>query len=118
MAQQQRPGLGINPGHGYVKLVLLTDGHPPTTITFPALISPAQRQLAGAIRRVESVSFGNTQWWIGQDALIARDARGALTQDRVKDPVFISVLVKGALERMELDGGGCRSSGSPPRRSA
>jgi hypothetical protein len=104
MTQRKRPAFGINPGHGYVKLCLLVDGHAPATITLPALISPAQRQLAGAIRRVESVGFGNTQWWVGQDALISRDSRTALTQDRVRDPVFISVLVKGALERLELDG--------------
>ena len=91
-------------GHGYAKLVLLTDGHAPATITLPAVISPAQRQLAGAIRRVETVCFGDRQWWIGQDALIARDSRTALNQERVRDPVFIPVLVKGALERMELDG--------------
>ncbi|MDQ5854108.1 MAG: ParM/StbA family protein [Chloroflexota bacterium] len=104
MAQRRRPVYGINPGHGYAKLVLLTDGHAPATITLPAVISPAQRQLAGAIRRVETVSFGDRQWWIGQDALIARDSRTALNQERVRDPVFIPVLVKGALERMELDG--------------
>ncbi len=104
MAQRRRPVYGINPGHGYAKLVLLTDGHAPATITLPAVISPAQRQLAGAIRWVETVSFGDRQWWIGQDALIARDSRTALNQERVRDPVFIPVLVKGALERMELDG--------------
>ena len=53
---------------------------------------------------METVAFGNTRWWVGADAVIARDARTALNQDRVRDPVFISVLVKGALERMELDG--------------
>ncbi len=104
MTQRRRPAYGINPGHGYVKLVLLMDGHGPATITLPSLISPAQRQLAGAIRRVETVGFGDRQWWIGQDALISRDSRTALNQDRVRDPVFIPVLVKGALERMELDG--------------
>lgn len=30
---------------GYVKLVLLMDGHGPATIAVPSLISPAQRQL-------------------------------------------------------------------------
>ena len=43
MTQGRLPSLGINPGHGYAKLVLLMDGHAASRITLPSLISPAQR---------------------------------------------------------------------------
>ena len=97
---QHRTGLGLNTGHGFAKIALLTDGHAPITVTVPAVVSPAQRQLAGAIRRVETVSFDRSTWWIGDDALLTRDARSAMTQDRLKDPTFIPVLVKGTLEAL------------------
>jgi len=80
--------------------VLITDGHEPTAQTLPALISQAQRQLVGAIRRVQHVGFGNGEWWVGDDVLIGRRAWIALNQDRINNSVFVSVLVKGALERM------------------
>ena len=106
MTRQRTPGLGINPGHGYVKLVLITDDHEPAVLTLPALISQAQHQLVGAIRRVQSVGFGNGYWWVGDDALIGQGSRTALNQDRIKDPVFIPVLVKGAIECMGRNGHG------------
>ncbi len=97
---QHRTGLGLNTGHGFAKIALLTDGHAPLTLTVSAVVSPAQRQLAGAIRRVETVSFGTSKWWIGDDALLTKDARSAMNQDRLKDPTFIPVLVKGTLEAL------------------
>ncbi len=87
-------------GHGFAKIALLTEGHAPITVTVPAVVSPAQRQLAGAIRRVETVSFGTSTWWIGDDALLTKDARNVMNQDRLKDPTFIPVLVKGTLEAL------------------
>ncbi len=97
---QRRPGLGLNPGVGFVKVALLTDLHAPITLTLPAVISPAQRQLVGAIRRVDTVTLGSSKWWIGDDALLTKDSRNAMTQERVNDPTFIPVLVKGALEKL------------------
>jgi hypothetical protein len=67
MTQRRWPSYGINRVHNYVKLLFLMDGYAPATITVLALISLAQRQLAGASRRVETVGFGDRQLdWAGR----------------------------------------------------
>lgn len=99
-----KPGLGINPGHGFVKIVLLMDGYDPQTITIPALVGQAQRQLTGAIKRVSAVEVAGGQWWIGDDALISKAPRTALNQDRIRDSVFIPALVKGTLSHVVGNG--------------
>ncbi len=83
MARQRTPWLGINPGYLYVKIVLITDDHEPATLTLPAPIGQAQQQLVVAIRRVQSVGFGNGDWWVCDDALIGQSSRTALNQDRI-----------------------------------
>lgn len=103
-ATHRTPGLGINPGHGFVKIVLLTDGPNPQTITIPALVGQAQRQLVGAIKRVPTVDIAGGHWWVGEDALISKAPRTALNQDRIRDMVFIPALVKGALAQIQGNG--------------
>lgn len=39
-------------------------------------------------------------WWVGEDALLSTDARSAMTQDRLRDEIFIPALVKAALIRL------------------
>ncbi len=106
MKRQRPAGLGINPGHGYVKVVLIADNQEPTVLTMPAIISQAQQQLVGAIRHIKNVGFGNDDWWVGDDALIGQRSRTALNQDRIRDPVFIPVLVRGAIQRLDQNGHG------------
>lgn len=104
MEHGTKAGLGINPGHGYIKAALLVDGHEPQTVTLPALVVKAQRQVLGAIKRIESVQVGGMAWWVGEDALLSPAARSALTQERLKDEFFIPALVKAAL--MQFRGNG------------
>ncbi len=91
MTRRRRPSYGINAGHGYVKVVLITDNHEPAVLTLPALISQALQQLVGAIRRVQSVAFGNGNWWVGDDALIGQGSPTALnvTTDEAKLPTCV-----------------------------
>ncbi len=99
----KRAGLAINAGHGYVKIVLITDGHV-QGVTLPALVGQAQQQLAGAIQRIQNVEVGGRAWWVGDDALISRNPLTALNQERIKDPIFLPALVRGALSRLESNG--------------
>ena len=91
MEEGTKTGVGINPGHGYVKVVLLIEDHEPQMVTLPALVVKVQRQVLGALKRIEAVQVGGTAWWVGEDALLAPAARSAMTQERLKDEVFIPV---------------------------
>lgn len=97
--------MGVNPGHGFVKIVLLQDGHEPQHVVMPAWVAQAQQQLAGSIRMVPTVEvekFGS--FWTGEDALISKTPLRALNQERVKDAIFIPALVKGALAKFPRNG--------------
>lgn len=104
MEQASTMGLGINPGHGFVKVALVSDGHVRQTATLPALVVRAQRQVLGALKRIEPVQIGGIAWWIGEDALLSAAACSALTQERLRDAFFIPALVRGALSRLTSNG--------------
>ena len=76
----------------------------PQTVTLPALVVRAQRQVLGALKRIQPVQVGGMAWWVGEDALLSPDARSAMTQDRLKDEIFIPALVKAALMRFSGNG--------------
>lgn len=93
-------GHGPNIGHGYVKYVVIDkQGNELEPVVFPALIGRAGRSVAGAIGRAETVRAGGTQWWVGEDALLAPSPLTILAQERLSDPAFVPALVRGALAR-------------------
>lgn len=55
MEQGMKCGVGINPGHGYVKVALIEENCEPQTVTLPALVVKAQRQVLGALKRIQPV---------------------------------------------------------------
>ena len=104
MEQGTKVGLGINPGHGFVKVAVIVEGRAAQTVTLPAMVVRAQRQVLGAIKRIESVQVGGIAWWVGDDALFSSAARSLLTQERLRDEYFIPALVKAALTRLGSNG--------------
>ncbi len=94
------PGLGINPGHGFVKIVVLADGYARQIIVIPSIVAPADKQLVGALRKIEAVDVAGGSWWVGEDAMLSNHVRTVLKQDRMFDSSFIPALVKGALSRV------------------
>ena len=96
------PGLGINPGHGYTKLVFLSDHSAPLHVILPSLVAHAPRQLVGALKRVELVQVAGGSWWVGEDALISNAPLTALNQDRIRDPAYIPALVRAALAPLAI----------------
>lgn len=111
------PGHGPNIGHGYVKYVLIDrDGVELPPVVFPALIARADPAIAGALRQVRSVVLDGVAYWTGEDALYAPAPLTSLAQQRLSDPVYIPVLLAGALDRLGyLNGaaGGVCVSGLP-----
>ncbi len=98
------PGLGINPGHGFVKIVVLADGYARQIIVIPSIVAPAHKQLVGALRKIEAVDVAGGSWWVGEDAMLSNHVRTVLKQDRMFDSSFIPALVKGALSRVQGNG--------------
>src|SRR5690349_16761970 len=94
-------GHGPNIGHGYVKYVIIDrDGVEREPVIFPAMVGRAASTVIGAIARAETVEHGNATWWVGEDALLAPSPLTILAQERLVDPAFIPVLVRGALQRL------------------
>lgn len=94
-------GHGPNIGHGYVKYVVIDkEGNELPPVVFPAMISRAGRSVAGAIARVDTVSAGGTQWWTGEDALLAPSPLTILAQERLSDTAFVPALLRSALQRL------------------
>jgi len=96
-----------NIGHGYVKYVIIDrDGLEREPVIFPAMVGRAASTVAGAIARAETVEHGDTAWWVGEDALLAPSPLTILAQERLADPAFIPVLVRGAVQRLGGTNGG------------
>jgi hypothetical protein len=74
-------------------------------VVFPAMIGRASRSVVGAIKRVESIDHAGSQWWTGEDALLAPSPITFLAQERLHDPVFITALVRGALQHFGQQNG-------------
>jgi len=93
-------GHGPNIGHGYVKYIII-DEHgvelPP--IVFPAQIARAGRAVAGSLATTATVELGDERYWVGDDAQLAPSPTTILAQQRLRDPLFIPVLLRGALGR-------------------
>ena len=81
-------------------VVIDKEGNELPPVVFPAMISRAGRGVAGAIARVETVSAGGSQWWVGEDALLAPAPLTLLAQERLSDPAFLPALVRSALQRL------------------
>jgi hypothetical protein len=65
-------GHGPNIGHGYVKYVIIAkDGTELPPAIFPAMIGRASRGVVGAIEKAETINHAGSQWWTGEDALLA-----------------------------------------------
>ncbi len=100
-------GHGPNIGHGYVKYVVINrDGVEREPVIFPAMVGRANRSVTGAIARAETIEHANATWWVGEDALLAPSPLTILAQERLLDPAFIPVLVRGALQRLGVMNGG------------
>jgi hypothetical protein len=94
-------GHGPNVGHGYLKYIVIDEhGHELPPVVFPALVAPAQRSVAGAVREVPWVVVGDTTWWVGEDALLDEAPRSCLGQERLNDTHFIPALLRRALDRL------------------
>ncbi len=120
-------GHGPNIGHGYVKYVIIDkQGNELAPIVFPAMIGRAARSVAGAISRVESIDHCGSQWWTGEEALLAPSPITILARERLVDPVFLPVLARGALQRFGngkdaaccVPAGGSCVTGLPATRAA
>ena len=90
---------GINVGHGFVKATKNVAGVE-SSIVFPAMLAPASKGLYGSDREIPTVQFAGRHWWTGEDALYAGGQQTSLSQERLVDPEFIPVLVRGALQRL------------------
>jgi hypothetical protein len=94
-------GHGPNIGHGYVKYVVIdSQGNELPPVVFPAMVGRAARSVTGAIGRAATVSAAGSTWWTGEDALLAPSPLTILAQERLNDPAFIPVLIRGALQRL------------------
>ncbi len=103
-SMKSKPGLGANIGHGFVKIVVLIDGHEPQSIVLPAAVAPAQKQLAGALLKIDTVDVAGGSWWVGEDAALSNNMRTVLSQERIFDSSYIPALVKAALSRIQGNG--------------
>lgn len=92
-------GHGPNIGHGFVKYVVI-DEHGERSVTTPAMIAPARRQVTGQLHQVRTVDIQSLPYWTGEDALLSGSPLTILAADRLTDPVFIPALVAGAMQRL------------------
>lgn len=89
---------GLNIGHGYVKAVTLDDAQ--TATAFPAMLAEAQPAVAGSLASIPRVQHNGHYYWEGEHALHSRSPITAVTSDRLNDPVFLPVMVHGAINRL------------------
>jgi len=102
-ATKLKAGIGVNPGHGSLKIVLIQDGHERQEVLLPALVSRAERQLRGAIVTIPTVNIGDQKFWVGEDALVGNPLT-ALNQARINDDSYIPALVKSGLRHLTPNG--------------
>jgi len=110
-------GHGPNVGHGYVKYIIIDQaGRELPPIVFPAQIARAGRVIAGSLATTATVEIDDERYWTGDDAQLAPAVTTILAQQRLRDPFFIPVLLRGALGRFgDLNGasGGVCVTGLP-----
>jgi hypothetical protein len=95
---------GINPGHGYMKLVIIDErGHELPPVVFPSLVALADGVVSGAFAQAVTVRIAGQHYWTGDDALLSGQASTMLTQGRLADPVFLPALIKAALRQADAD---------------
>jgi hypothetical protein len=91
---------GVNIGHGYVKYIVIDQyGVELTPVVFPAQVGRALVAAEGSLRCAQTVAAGGASWWTGEDAQLAAAPLTLLAQARLRDPVMIPALVRGALNR-------------------
>lgn len=94
-------GHGPNLGHGFVKYIVIdSSGVELPPIVFPAVLAPAGRRVSGTLTTVTTVEQAGTQWWVGEDALLAPSPLTLLAQERLSDPNFLPILLRAALQRL------------------
>ena len=98
-----KPSIGVNPGHGPLKIVVLRDGAERQELLVPSLVSPATRQLGGALATIHAVRVGGKAFWVGTDALLGNPIT-ALNQARVRSEHYIPALVQGGLDQLAQGG--------------
>ncbi len=93
---------GVNIGHGFVKYLALDHkGNERVLTPFPAMIAPARNSVS-ALQEAPTTDFDGVSYWVGDDAHLSPHPITILAQERLTDRVFLPVLLRTAIQRMEL----------------
>jgi hypothetical protein len=96
---------GINVGHGYTKLVVINEeGQETVAVALPSLVAEAAPALVGTVAAAETVQIGGTDYWVGDDALLAPQQFTDLSVARLSDQRLIPALVTRAWQLGHLNG--------------
>jgi hypothetical protein len=91
---------GYNGGYGYTKLIGLSNGKKVVNVSFPSMIAPASRAVAGALERATTVTVSGSEYWVGLDAEMATHPLTDLSEGRLTHPALIPAMVKHATARI------------------
>jgi hypothetical protein len=94
---------GVNIGHGYVKYITLDEnGIEQTLPPFPAMIAPARSDV-GTLAEAPTTELDGIPYWVGEEARLSPYPTTILAQERLTNATFIPVLVRSAIQRLELE---------------
>lgn len=92
--------LGINPGHGFCKgVILCEDGTEKKGATFPSLVVPDPGDIGGLVD-TPFVTVNGNRYWTGHYAEAIQGPKTMTGLERLEDSVFLPALIMGLLQEL------------------